>query len=92
MIKLKKIINFIQSPWVKILYKKYMNPLKEVKDEKNPLKKIFSWEELNLFAATIPKNSDPITETIKLFSKRTLKKVAEKQAKRKLIRYFIFIE
>ena len=39
--KLRKIINFIQSPWLKILYKKYINPLKDVKQEKKPLNKIF---------------------------------------------------
>jgi len=44
MIKLKKIINFIQSPWCKILYKKNINPLKDVKQEKKPLNKIFSDE------------------------------------------------
>ncbi len=41
MIKLKKIINFIQSPSLIILYKKYINPLKDVKHEKKPLNKIF---------------------------------------------------
>tara|TARA_B100000886_G_scaffold75670_1_gene49013 strand:- start:535 stop:672 length:138 start_codon:yes stop_codon:yes gene_type:complete len=40
-ITLKKIINFIQSPWFKILYKEYINPLKDVKQEKKPLNKIF---------------------------------------------------
>jgi len=44
MIKLKKIINLIQSPSFKILYKKYTNPLKDVKQEKKPLNKIFSVE------------------------------------------------
>jgi len=44
MIKLKKIINFIQSPLFKTLYKKYINPLKDVKQEKKPLNKIFSVE------------------------------------------------
>ncbi len=41
MIKLKKIINFIQSPCFKIVYKKYINPLNDVKQEKKPLNKIF---------------------------------------------------
>ena len=76
MIKLKKIINFIQSPWFKILYKKYINPLKDVKQEKNPLKIIFSFELLNLFAITNPKKNEPIVETIKLLFINTLKKVA----------------
>jgi len=44
MIKLKKIINLIQSPSLKILYKKYINPLKDVKQEKKPLNKICSLE------------------------------------------------
>ena len=43
-IKLKKIINFIQSPWLKILYKKYINPVNDVKQEKKPLNKIFLLE------------------------------------------------
>ena len=75
-IKLKKIINFIQSPWFKILYKKYINPLKDVKHEKKPLNIIFSFDELNLFAKINPKNNDPIIETRKLLFKNTLKKVA----------------
>jgi len=44
MIKLKKIKNLIQSPSFKILYKKYINPLKDVKQDKKPLNKIFSLE------------------------------------------------
>jgi len=43
-IRLNKIINFIQSPLSKILYKKYINPLKDVKQEKKPLNNIFSVE------------------------------------------------
>ena len=43
-IKLKKIKNFIQSPSLRNLYKKYINPLKDVKQEKNPLKISFSFE------------------------------------------------
>ena len=76
MIKLKVIINFIQSPWLKILYKKYINPLKDVKHEKNPLNKIFSLEKFNPLAITKPKNNDPIIETTKLLFINTLKKVA----------------
>ena len=74
--KLKMIINFIKSPWFKILYKKYINPLKDVKHEKKPLKIIFSFDKLNLFEIKNPKNKDPIIETIKLLFKNTLKKVA----------------
>ncbi len=76
MIKLKKIINFIQSPWFKILYKKYINPLKDVKQEKKPLKRIVLFKLLTFFAITKPKNNDPIIETIKLLFIRSLKKVA----------------
>ena len=74
--KLKMIINFIQSPWFKILYKKYINPLKDVKHEKKPLNIIFSFDKLNRFEIKKPKNKDPIIETIKLLFKNTLKKVA----------------
>ena len=77
MIKLKAMINSIQSPWFKILYKKNINPLKDVKHEKKPLIKIFSLEKFNLFAITKPKNNDPIIETIKLLFINILKKVAE---------------
>ena len=76
-IKLKKIINFIQSPWIRFLYKKYINPLNDVKQDKKPLKITFSLEELNLFAITKPKTNDPIIETTKLLFINTLKKVAE---------------
>ena len=76
MIKLNKIINFIQSPWFKILCKKNINPLKDVKQEKKPLKIIFSFEWLTFFAITKPTNNDPIIETIKLLFISSLKKVA----------------
>ena len=72
----KKIINFIQSPWLKNLYKKYINPLKDVKQEKNPLNITVSLKEFNLFAITNPKSNDPIKETIRLLFTNTLKKVA----------------
>ena len=75
MIKLKKIINFIQSPWLKILYKKYKNPLKDVKQEKKPLNKIFLLESLNLLLIKNPTKNDPIIEIIKLLSINNLKKV-----------------
>ena len=68
-------MNFIQSPWLKILYKKYINPLKDVKHEKKPLNKIFSWDSLNLFAMTKPKHNDPIIDTMKLLFIKILKKV-----------------
>ena len=77
MIKLKEIINSIQSPWFKILYKKNTNPLKDVKQEKKPLIIIFSFEWLNLFAITKPKNNDPIIEVIKLLFNNILNKVAK---------------
>ncbi len=77
MTELKKIINLIQSPWFKILCKKYINPLKDVKHDKKPLKITFSWKESNLFAIKKPKHNDPMIETIRLLFKNTLKKVAE---------------
>ena len=76
MIKLKKIINFIQSPWFKILYKKYIKPLKDVKQEKKPLMKIFSIEWLNLLLIRKPTKNDPIIEIKKLLFIINLKKVA----------------
>ena len=76
MTEFKKIINFIQSPWLRILFKKYINPLKDVKQEKKPLNITFSLKEFSLFATTNPKNNDPIKETIILLFKNTLKKVA----------------
>ena len=74
-IRLKKIINFIQSPWLKILYKKYKNPLKDVKQEKKPLNKISLLESLNLFLIKKPTKNDPIIEIIKLLFINNLKKV-----------------
>ncbi len=59
------------------MYKKYINPLKDVKQEKNPVNIIFSLRGFNLFAITNPKNNDPIKETIRLLFKNNLKKVAE---------------
>ncbi len=76
MIKLKKIINFIQSPWSKILYKKYINPLKDVKHEKNPLNRIFSIEQLNFLLIKKPTKNDPIIEIKKLLLIVNLKNVA----------------
>ena len=76
MIKLKKTINFIQSPWFKILYKKYINPLKDVKQEKKPLNKILSVDSLDLLLIKTPTKNDPIIEIKKLFFIANLKKVA----------------
>ena len=76
MIKFKKIINFIQFPWFKIVCKKYINPLKDVKQEKKPLNKIFSNESLNLLLIKKPTKNDPIIEIKKLLFMVILKKVA----------------
>jgi len=76
-IKLKEIINLIKSPWWKILYKKYINPLKDVKQEKNPLNKIFLVESLNLLLIKKPTKNDPIMEIKKLLFITNLKKVAK---------------
>ena len=76
MIKLKKIINFIQSPRFKIVYKKYINPLKDVKQEKKPHNKIFSVESLNLLLIKKPTKNDPIIEIKKLLFMINRKKVA----------------
>ena len=59
-----------------ILYRKNINPLKDVKQEKKPLNKIFSFEKLNLFLIIKPTKKDPIIEIIKLLSINNLKKVA----------------
>ena len=75
-IKFNKIINFIQSPWLKILYKKYINPLKDVKQEKKPLNNICLLEELNFWLIIKPTKNDPIIEIIKLLFINNLKKVA----------------
>ena len=70
-------MNFNQSPWFEIWYKKYKNPLKDVKHEKKPLNMIFSFDKLNRFEIKNPKNKDPIIETIILLFINTLKKVAK---------------
>ncbi len=77
MITLKKIINFIQYPWFKISYKKYTNPLKDVKQEKKPLNKIFSFKGLNFLLIIKPTKNDPIIEIKKLLFIDNLKKVAK---------------
>ena len=58
------------------MYKKYINPLKDVKHEKNPLNKIFSVESLNLLLIKKPTKNDPIIEVKKLLLIINLKKVA----------------
>ena len=76
-IKLENIINFIQSPWLKILYREYINPLHDVKQEKKPLNNIFLLDWLSLLLIIKPTKNDPIIETIKLLPKNNLKKVAK---------------
>mgnify|MGYP004353012211 CR=1 FL=1 len=68
-------MNFIKSPWFKILYRKYINPLKDVKQEKKPLNKIFSLEELKLLLIIKPTKNDPIIEITKLLAIIILNKV-----------------
>ena len=58
------------------MYKKYINPLKDVKQEKKPLNKIFSVEQLNLLLTINPTKNDPIIEIKKLLFMVNLKKVA----------------
>ena len=58
------------------MYKKYINPLKDVKQEKKPLNKIFSVEKLNLLLIKKPNKNDPIIEIKKLLLIINLKKVA----------------
>ena len=69
-------MNFMKSPWFKILYKKYINPLKDVKQEKKPLNKISSVEWLILLQIKKPTKKDPIIEINKLLFINNLKKVA----------------
>jgi len=58
------------------LYKKYINPLKDVKQEKKPLNKIFLVEIFNLLLTKNPTKNDPIIEIKKLLFIVNLKKVA----------------
>ena len=89
-IKLKEIINLTKSPWFKILYKKYINPLKDVKQEKNPVNKI-SWPEwLNLLFIKKPTKNEPSIEIIKLLSIKNLKNVPRYDAARIYIILLIF--
>ena len=59
------------------MYKKYINPLKDVKQEKKPVSKIFLVESLNLLLIKNPTKNDPIIEIIKLLFIVILKKVAK---------------
>ena len=59
------------------MYKKYINPVKDVKQETNPLNKIFSVEALNLLLIKKPTKNDPIIEIKKLLFIVILKKVAK---------------
>ena len=74
-IKFKENIKFIQSPLLRISYKKYKNPLKDVKQEKKPLIKINSLNLLNLLLIKKPTKNDPRIEITKLLSINNLKKV-----------------
>ena len=74
-IKFKENIKFIQSPLLRISYKKYKNPLKDVKQEKNPLIKSNSLNLLNLLLKKKPTKNDPRIEITILFPINTLKKV-----------------
>ena len=53
-----------------------MNPLKDVKQEKKPLNKIFLVKSLNLLLIKNPTKNDPIIEIKKLLFMVNLKKVA----------------
>ena len=59
------------------MYKKYINPLKDVKQEKKPLNKIFFVESFNLLLIKKPTKNDPIIEIKKLLFIVNLKKVAK---------------
>jgi len=59
------------------LYKEYINPLNDVKQEKKPLNKIFSVESLNFLLIKKPTKNDPIIEIKKLLFIVNLKKVAK---------------
>ena len=59
------------------MYKKNINPLKDVKQEKKPLNKIFSVEKLNHLLTKKPTKNDPIIEIKKLLFIFILKKVAK---------------
>ncbi len=75
MIKFKENINVIQPASIKISYKKYKNPLKDVKQEKKPLIKRNSLNLLNFLLIKKPTKNDPRIEITKLLPINTLKKV-----------------
>ena len=74
-IKFKENIKFIQSPLLRISYKKYKNPLKDVKQEKKPLIKRNSLNLLNFLLIKKPTKNEPRIEITKLLPINTLKKV-----------------
>ena len=75
MIKFKENINLIQSASIKISYKKYKNPLKDVKQEKKPLIKRNSLNLLNFLLIKKPTKNDPRIEITMLLPINILKKV-----------------
>ena len=75
MIKFKENINFIQSASIKISYKKYKNPLKDVKQEKKPLIKRNTLNLLNFLLIKKPTKNDPRIEITMLLLIKILKKV-----------------
>ena len=75
MIKFKENINVIQPDSIKISYKKYKNPLKDVKQEKKPLIKRNSLNLLNFLLIKKPTKNEPRIEITKLLPINTLKKV-----------------
>ena len=58
------------------MYKKNINPLKDVKQEKKPLNKIFLVESLNFLLIKKPTKNEPIIEIKKVLFIANLKKVA----------------
>ena len=75
MIKFKENKNFIQSASIKTSYKKYKNPLKDVKQEKKPLIKRNSLNLLNFLLIKKPTKNDPRIEITMLLLINILKKV-----------------
>ena len=63
-------------PSLRISYKKYKNPLKDVKQEKKPLIKRNSLNLLNFLLIKKPKKNDPRIEITMLLPINILKKVA----------------
>ena len=58
------------------MYKKYKNPLNDVKQDRKPLIMIVFFELFNFFGITYPKINDPMIETKKLLLIFNLNKVA----------------